>query len=349
MCVSPIRIPNPNYLNKTKIIKLTKDTLSRYINIPCGVCSECVMKRQMWLVQRARTMALDHYMFFCTLTYDNKHLPSVVTSTGFDIKFADISDVQNMIKRIRKYDKFGRSFKFFFVSERGSSKGRPHFHGLFFIPKDSNDDKLYPAQLETTLRRVVFSEWKRNYGSHKFPRYEPLFQYHSKYVGGKLNSNFDLHYVVPHSSEKGSSDVSFYVTKYLLKPSDKESRLQQALKMNLSEEEYNDIWSLVRSKSLCSKFFGASTQRQKDYILSCIEVSKNDSTGLKYFCEDGSSQSLSKYYKKFVSAENGLISQEAIGSPIFDDDRDISQKLRSIEKGSIIQRKVSKRDISELF
>lgn len=349
MCVSPIRIPNPNYSNKIPLMNKLKDCKSLYLNVPCGVCPECVMKRQMWFVQRARTMALDHYIYFCTLTYDNKHLPSIVTSNGIDIKFADIVDVQNMIKRIRKYNKFGRPFKFFFVSERGGERGRPHFHGLFFIEKKFNDDKLFPAQLEATLRNVIFSEWKRNYGSHKFPCYEPLFQYHQKYVGGKLNKNFDLHYVVPHSTEKGASDVAFYATKYLLKPSNKEIRLQQALRLNLSDEEYTEIWHLVRSKSLCSKNFGVSTQKQKDYILYCIEKSKNDSTGFKYFCEDGTPQPLSKYYKKFVSAENGLISQEAIGSPVYDDDRDISQKLQSIEKGHIIQSKVQKRDISELF
>lgn len=349
MCVSPIRIPNPNYGNKTPVIVKTKDTVSRYINVPCGVCSECLMSRQMSLVQRARTMALDHYIFFCTLTYDNQHLPKLVTSSGFEIPFADISDFQNMIKRIRKYNKFGRPFKFYAVSERGSEKGRPHIHCLFFIPKNSNDDKLLPAQLETALSKVVFSEWRRNYGTRKFPIYQPLFKYHQKYVGGKLYKNFDFHYVVPHSSEQGSDDVAFYCTKYLLKPSNKEIRLQQALRLNLVEDEYEQVWKIVKSKVLCSKEFGASSDLQKSYVKSCIEKSVNDSTGFKYYIANGMSQPLSKYYRKFISAENGLKSQEAIGSPIYDDDRDISQKLQSIKKGEFIKQKVSKRDLSELF
>lgn len=349
MCVSPIRIPNPNYLNKTPVIQKTKDTQSRYINVPCGVCSECVMSRQMSLVQRARNMALDHYIFFSTLTYDNEHLPRLVTSTGFEIPFADISDFQNMVKRIRKYNKFGREFKFYAVSERGSQKGRPHFHCLWFIPKNPNDDKLLPAQLETSLRRVVFSEWCRNYGTRKFPKYVPLFKYHQKYVGGKLYKNFDFHYVVPHSTQQGSDDVAFYCTKYLLKPSNKEIRLQQALRLNLSDEEYEQVWLIVKSKVLCSKHFGASTDYQVNYVKHCIENSVDNPTGLKYFIANGTPQPLSKYYRRFISAENGLKSQESIGSPIYDDDRDISQKLRSIEKGEIIKEKVRKRDLSELF
>ena len=360
MCLSPIRIPNPNYHSKVPYIQSFKDTKSFYINVPCGVCSECLMSKQMQLVQRARTMALDHYVFFCTLTYDNKHLPSITTSTGFDISFADISDVQNMIKRIRRYNKFGRPFKFFFVSERGKEKGRPHFHGLFFIKKEDDDDKLLPAQLETSLSRVVFNEWRRNtafrtnkngeiVSNTRSPKYEPLFHFHSKYVGGKLYKNFDFHYVTPHTSEHGSDDVAFYATKYLLKPSDKERRLQQALRLNLSKDEYEEVWKTVKSKVLCSKFFGNCTDLHKDYVLHGVEMSFNDSDGLKYFVSDGRSQPLAKYYKPLVEAKYSELSIMAQNGPIFDDDRDISQKLQSLEKGNRIISKVSNRDISELF
>lgn len=361
MCVSPIRIPNPNYGNKTPIIVKTKDTVSRYLNIPCGVCAECLAKRQMDLVQRARNMSLDYYLFFCTLTYDNKHLPSITTSTGFDISFADISDVQKMIKRIRKNNLFKREFKFFFVSERGKEKGRPHFHGLIFLKKYQDDDKLFPAQIEPYLRSVLFKEWRRNTAwtfskkkgvpilNTRKPVYEPLFKYHEKYVGGKLYKNFDLHYVTPHTTENGSDDVSFYVTKYLLKPSDKERRLQQALRLNLSKEEYEDIWSLVKSRCLCSKAFGDATFEQMEHVVRGIELSQDDPTGLKYFIPNGNPQPLAHFYRKYVLPSHALRSVKAVGSPIFDSDRSQSELDQSVIRGDIIQSQVSRRDISELF
>ena len=56
----------------------------------------------------------------------------------------------------------------------------------------------------------------------------------TKFVGGIRYSNFDCHYVVPHATEAGASDVAFYVSKYVLKVSANEVRLQQALRLNLS-------------------------------------------------------------------------------------------------------------------
>ena len=360
MCVSPIRIPNPNYGNKIPIIVQTKDTVSRYINVPCGVCAECLASKQLQLVQRARNMALDHYIFFCTLTYDNKHLPSITTSTGFDIKFADIRDIQNMIKRIRKDNLFLRPFKFYFCSERGKTYGRPHFHGLIFLPKYQDDDKLFPAQIEPYLRRVLSQQWKRNtaycfnkrgecVSNTRSPRYEPLYQYHQKYVGGILYKNFDLHYVVPHSTENGSDDVAFYVTKYLLKSSDKEIRLQQALRLNLSKEEYDEVWSLVKSKVLCSKAFGDCTFEQLLKVTECIERSKDNPDGFKYFVQNGTPQPLAKFYRKYVTPSQAVSSVVATGGPVFNDERDISDKLRSVDKGVRVLEKSQNRDISEFF
>lgn len=362
MCVSPIRIKNPHYRSKNEKIQGVKDTVSAYISVPCGVCSECLMSRQMQLVQRARTMSLDHYIFFCTLTYNNESLPKVTTSNGIDISYADISDVQNMIKRIRKNDYFGRPFKYFFVTERGTQRGRPHVHGLFFIKKLTTDDKIYPSVLESTLKKVLFEEWRRNYARRiskktgefvvdtRNPEYRPLFTFHKKWSNGRIYKNFDVHYVTSHSTKDGMDDVAFYATKYVLKPSNKEIRLQQALRMNLSEDEYNDVWSLVRSRVLCSKFFGASSDVEKNYIKHCIDSSKNDPTGIKYFTQKGLPQPLARYYRKFIDVPSyqSFLSARG-GSPIFDDNRSFTDKERSIEKGRIIFEKVRNRDISENF
>lgn len=125
MCVSPVNILNPNFRSDVDLIRRTVNTQDKYLQVPCGVCIECKQQKQMALVQRCRVMSLDHYIFFCTLTYNPESLP-IYSVNGFDIPYADVSDVQKMFKRIRKSDSIGRPFKYFFVSERGKDRGRPH-------------------------------------------------------------------------------------------------------------------------------------------------------------------------------------------------------------------------------
>ena len=168
MCISPVTIPNPNYRSPVELVKKTTDTHSKYLQVPCGVCPECKQARQMNLIQRSRIMALDHYIFFATLTYNPESLPIYTLDDGRTIPYADISDVQKMFKRIRKDDLFLRPFKYLFVSERGK-KGRPHFHGMIFIPKSKEDETLYPAIMETHISNVLITEWRRNYGSRRKP------------------------------------------------------------------------------------------------------------------------------------------------------------------------------------
>lgn len=126
MCISPIRIRNPNAGMKGLKSTLMKDTESAFINVPCGHCKQCIANRQMDFVQRVLMESLTNHLFYCTLTYNNDSLPYLSTSTGYDIRFADVSDVQKMMKRLRKSNVFGRPFRYFGVSELGSKRGRPH-------------------------------------------------------------------------------------------------------------------------------------------------------------------------------------------------------------------------------
>lgn len=197
------------------------------------------------------------------------------------------------------------------------------------------------------MYKTIFSEWRRNYGSNRVPIWKPLFTYHQKYRHGKLYRNFDLHYVVPHSTEHGSDDVAFYCSKYLLKPCERENKLQQALKLNLDPADFNSTWSLVKSRFFCSKGFGAYTEFEKRYIGICIDNSCHDKDGLKYFGTDGSTQPLARYYRKFLSPGAAVFSFTA--RPDFIDGRSISELLRSVENGSRIVEQVSNHDISSFF
>lgn len=307
MCISPIRIRNPNFGINNKGTEF-KDTVSAFINVPCGHCCECVAIRQMSYVQRIQLEAKKNHLFFCTLTYNNESLPEIGLSNGYVIRYADIADVQKMIKRLRKSNVFGRPFRYFGVSELGSKRGRPHFHLLFLLPKHQEDEYIDILNLEQILYKSVLFEWRRNYGSCRKPIYKPLCTPFKKWIHGKLKSNYDLHYVNPSLSNEGTSSVAFYVTKYMMKPSDRETRLQQALKLNLPEEEYESVWSLVRSRTFNSLGLGLNGELTPfgvepdpdlvSYVRSCVELSKKGEISPKFYVpETGASFPLSRYYR----------------------------------------------------
>lgn len=314
MCVSPIRIRNPN-LGMTGPNAQFKDCVSRFINVPCGVCCECVASRQMQMVQRLQVESLVNHLFFCTLTYSNEMLPVVSTSTGYDIRYADIHDLQNLFKRLRNKDAFGRPFRYLAVSELGSSKGRPHFHVLFLVPKYDDDTLDDCMSLQYKMFDAVLSNWVRNYGSKRSPDYKPLCKFVRKYVHGRLRTNFDLHYVNPSLSFGGEADVAFYCLKYMLKPSNRLVRLQQALRLNLPDDEYEDIWKLVKCRHVESEGFGLGTSeyhtlsghriyhlsdKVSKFLRKGIDLSKTnpDEPIPSFFSPiDGSSRPLAKYYK----------------------------------------------------
>lgn len=256
MCLSPILIDNPNFGQDKVGLNFLKDTENSKLAIPCGVCAECIAVKQMYLVQRVQMESLKNHIFFATLTYSNEYLPKCVTSTGFELSFADIRDFQLMVKRLYNDNAFGVPFRYFAVSELGSTRGRPHFHILWLIPKKPSDTYNDCLNYEYLIKKKVLEYWSRNYGSRRVPDYKPLCEYHECFRGGKLHKNYDLHYVNPALTEGGCTTVAFYVLKYMLKPSNRAIRLQQALHLNLDEYEYRDIWNIIRPRYFKSLGFG---------------------------------------------------------------------------------------------
>ena len=93
MCLNPILRPNPNRGQAHIGLNFLKDCENQFVRIPCGHCPECVAIRQNQLVQRVENEAKYSYLYFCTLTYDNKHLPiyNVLVPTSGDVEDVDRS------------------------------------------------------------------------------------------------------------------------------------------------------------------------------------------------------------------------------------------------------------------
>lgn len=331
MCISPIKIRNPNYGCTAPLVQKTTDTVSRYIKVPCNSCCECLAKRQAQFVQRCRLESLTHHLFFATLTYQDQYLPYIDTSTGYRIKYADIHDVQCAIKRIRKANSFGRPFMYFAVSERGGERGRPHFHILFFIDKEPKDDFFTCMALERKCSKVLFKEWRRNIGTTFRPVWVPLSKYVTKYQFGRITSTYDFHFVNPSTTIEGVSNVAYYVSKYMLKPSDRERKLHSALRFNLDPDEYDSVWNLVKSKCFKSLNFGCSSSVQVANVKAAISQTRSSSDGFRIVNPiNGFPEPLSKYYRKFVTADDAISSVAARGGPLAYRDRSLTEIDRNI-------------------
>lgn len=313
MCLTPILLPNPNYgMDPNKGLNFLHDTHSRYIEIPCGHCAACTANRQSAFVQRVIVESRYNHIFFCTLTYDDAHLPCLsvgvptvlpdpltesdpilpfdfygdaengdavqerffvpdeaqaqpeVEYRDLDLAFADWRHIQLLMKNLRdNFDFDGRSFKYVAVSELGKQSGRPHFHILFFLRKkptdfDPNGTPIASVlrDLESRLYKAVFKYWAINKGTRKHPVYEPLFTYHRRWRNGKVYTNFDLHWVDPSLTQGNEQNVAFYVSKYIMKSSEKEEKRKSFLALNMPEDEFFSVWSIVKSRMSMSKGFG---------------------------------------------------------------------------------------------
>ena len=248
MCISPIRIKNPNYGAKKVGLNLLKDCTSAFINVPCRVCPQCIAARQMELIQRVLMESQFSHLFFGTFTYNNESLPTW-NINGYNIHYARRDDFQNMLKRVRNISIY--PFRYFAVSEFGSKYGRPHYHLILSVPQMDE-----PLNIERYFYNLFLNQWRKNYGSDRKPIYRNLCTLSRKFVDGRLSTNYDFHFVNPLYSDAGVADVGFYVLKYLLKADKHEQNLQRALRMNLHPTLYNVVWDVVKSKTLFSKGFG---------------------------------------------------------------------------------------------
>lgn len=203
MCINPVSIPNP-YI-KRKVYRQEMGQLvetdprlynhAPFVEVPCGKCAECRNTYHNSILQRCLVEAQSSYLYFVTLTYDNKHVPSLVLPTGQRIFYSDYTHVQHMFKRLRANNVIDRDFRYICVTDYGTAKNRPHFHLLIFVSKKSGDTPATPFHYENlffTHLQIYFAE---NVGTRKHPVYEKLFTYAIRRTSAGVKTNYFVKYV----------------------------------------------------------------------------------------------------------------------------------------------------------
>ena len=88
--------------------------------------------------------------WFCTITYDDEHLP--FSFDDDDLPQVDVSkrDVQLWFKRIREnYGARLGHIRYFIVSEFGENTLRPHYHAIIFTENKCTVELMNEAVLKT--------------------------------------------------------------------------------------------------------------------------------------------------------------------------------------------------------
>lgn len=353
MCLTPVYIDNPYYHSRSPTHRLLKDTESTKMAVPCGHCSVCLQLRQSYFVQRVQCECIDHDMWSCMLSYNNKYLPTIEVN-GFRHKYADIRDVQLLIQRLKKRDDFPE-FHYFAISEFGGERHRPHWHLLFFTPKIPHESQASIYTREQTYWSIVLSEWYCNLGSKRVPIKDPLLTYHCNSRGKR---NYDFRYVDPKLNEDSQDDTSFYSSKYLTKSSDYVNRLKSALFLNLDDADFRFYWNIIRPKSGRTIGFGdISNPNVIDYLHDCVQFALRHQFPFPVFINPNTGQTfpMSPYlYSKIRSLEYELAFRKnrdhlylsGTNVPLTDPPTPEEIKLKT-ERFKRIQDKINKRDIGD--
>lgn len=95
----------------------------RFLYVPCGRCIACRLnKGRAWSVRIMNEVKHVSASCFCTLTYNDAHLPANNSLS--------VEDIQKFMKRLRKNT--GKKIRYFLGGEYGDENKRPHYHVIFF-------------------------------------------------------------------------------------------------------------------------------------------------------------------------------------------------------------------------
>lgn len=145
MCTNPIQIKNKSRRYKDGVSPM-------FFNVPCGHCYECRKKEQDdWFVRAffewKRVQKVGGHVFFPTFSYRNYDLPWYEDKErGFRIPCFDASHIKSFRDKLRVNLKRAGfpadGVRYILACEFGGSKGRPHIHGLIFVPFNISSCKM---------------------------------------------------------------------------------------------------------------------------------------------------------------------------------------------------------------
>lgn len=136
--------------------------LVKFVNIPCGVCADCLKERsRQWAIRILKEAEQYKNNAFITFTYDDEHLPA-----DRNLISDEISKFNKKLKTYLKREGYNSDFRFYGVGEYGSTTARPHYHVIYFNFPVLRDLEYYKASENGDL--LFNSEWLNSVWSKGF-------------------------------------------------------------------------------------------------------------------------------------------------------------------------------------
>lgn len=219
LVIAPYETDHVEFINghkhycKDNIIRIHDTALTDWIQIPCGQCIECRLRRsRQWANRCMLELQYHSSSYFITLTYDNEHLPTneVVNEETGEINYnatlvkKDFQDFMKRLRRAYEYQGHDNKLRFFACGEYGSETKRPHFHVIIFgleLPREDlhlykrnfNGDLLYNSDL-------ISKCWKKGFsvvGDVTWESCAYVARYIMKKHLGKDNDFYDRYGIAP--------------------------------------------------------------------------------------------------------------------------------------------------------
>lgn len=125
--------------------------IERPLNLPCGQCVGCRLKRaQTWALRCVHESKMHTENCFITLTYNDANLPS-----DGSLRHEDFQKFMKRFTERVRYSGDKRKIRFYMCGEYGEKLGRPHYHACIFnydfpdkVHKRNNalGDKIYSSE-----------------------------------------------------------------------------------------------------------------------------------------------------------------------------------------------------------
>lgn len=171
------------------------------LEIPCGQCIDCRIKRRKdWSIRLMYELREHNEAYFLTITYDDEHLPK---NGSLNKK-----DMQDFIKSLRGNKTSAwrlENLKIYYCGEYGGDKnfiGRPHYHMITF--SDNPIPDLVYHKLSTGLplytSDIISKRWDKGWvyiGSVTQESCEYVAGYINKKILGKGRKIYDERGLVP--------------------------------------------------------------------------------------------------------------------------------------------------------
>lgn len=147
MCLNPRKIKNKRYVptKKNEFNPPPAPTEEvRYVEVGCGICSDCRRKRQNEWMTRLNEEYDNGRILYCTFTLNEKYYHQLRIEVGNNS--TENRENAIMTRAVRLYLELWRkrhkqALKHWFITELGGETGRIHIHGMVFGNYNIDDVK----------------------------------------------------------------------------------------------------------------------------------------------------------------------------------------------------------------